>query len=69
MLSALLGLLASTGLRIGEAVRLKMDDVRLEAQPVHLRILQTKFQKSRLVVGAHQATHDRAGPPCPPNEP
>ncbi len=49
MLPALLGLLASTGLRIGEAVRLTLDDVRLEAQPAHLRVLQTKFQKSRLV--------------------
>jgi integrase len=49
MLPALLGLLASTGLRIGEAVRLRVDDVRLEAGPAHLRILQTKFQKSRLV--------------------
>ena len=49
MLPALLGLLASTGLRIGEAVRLTMDDVRLEARPAHLRVLQTKFHKSRLV--------------------
>lgn len=49
MLPALLGLLASTGLRIGEAVRLRVDDVRLDASLAHLRILQTKFQKSRLV--------------------
>lgn len=49
MLPALLGLLASTGLRTGEGVRLGMNDVQLEAQPSHLRILQTKFQKSRLV--------------------
>ena len=49
MLPALLGLLASTGLRIGEAVRLRVDDVRLDADPAHLRVLQTKFQKSRLV--------------------
>jgi len=49
MLPALLGLLASTGLRIGEAVRLTVDDVQLAAQPAHLRVLQTKFQKSRLV--------------------
>lgn len=48
-LPALLGLLASTGLRIGEAVRLRVDDVRLEADPPYLRVLQTKFQKSRLV--------------------
>ena len=49
MLPALLGLLASTGLRIGEAVRLKIEDIQLEAGPAHLRILQTKFHKSRLV--------------------
>ena len=49
MLPVLLGLLASTGLRIGEAVRLRVDDVQLGADPAHLRILQTKFQKSRLV--------------------
>jgi len=49
MLSTLLGLLASTGLRIGEAVRLKMADVRLDDRPANLQILQTKFQKSRIV--------------------
>jgi integrase len=49
MLATLLGLLASTGLRIGEAIRLTMDDVRLEAQPAHLRVLESKFRKSRLV--------------------
>jgi integrase/recombinase XerD len=49
MLSTLLGLLASTGLRIGEAVRLKMDDVRLDDTQANLQILQTKFQKSRIV--------------------
>jgi integrase/recombinase XerD len=49
MLATLLGLLASTGLRIGEAIRLTMDDVRLEAQPPHLRVLESKFRKSRLV--------------------
>lgn len=49
MLPTLLGLLASTGLRIGEAMRLTVDDVRLRARPAHLRVLQTKFHKSRLV--------------------
>jgi len=49
MLTTLLGLLASTGLRIGEAIRLTMDDVQLEARPAHLRVLQSKFRKSRLV--------------------
>jgi integrase/recombinase XerD len=45
----LIGLLASTGLRIGEALRLKITDLCLEYDPLHLRILQTKFHKSRLV--------------------
>jgi integrase len=40
MLATLLGLLASTGLRIGEAIRLTMDDVRLDARPPHLRVLE-----------------------------
>lgn len=49
MLATLLGLLASTGLRIGEAIRLTMDDVQLDARPALLRILESKFRKSRLV--------------------
>jgi integrase/recombinase XerD len=49
MLATLLGLMASTGLRIGEAVRLSMDDVRLQDRPAHLRVLESKFRKSRLV--------------------
>jgi integrase/recombinase XerD len=46
---ALLGLLASTGLRVGEALRLHSDDVCLDATPPHLVVRQTKFGKSRLV--------------------
>lgn len=49
MLATLLGLLASTGLRIGEAIRLTMNDVRLDAKPSHLRVLESKFRKSHLV--------------------
>lgn len=45
----LLGVLASTGLRVGEALRLHVDDVRLDATPPHLVVRQTKFGKSRLV--------------------
>lgn len=48
--STLIGLLASTGIRIGEALRLTMDDVRLDATPAHLYIHETKFGKSRNVV-------------------
>jgi integrase/recombinase XerD len=49
VLSTLLGLLASTGLRVGEAARLSVNDVRLGDAHPNLQILQTKFQKSRLV--------------------
>ena len=45
----LIGLLASSGLRVGEALRLKIEDVRLDAAPPHLRIVESKFRKSRLV--------------------
>jgi len=48
--TTLIGLLASTGLRAGEAIRLKVGDVHLQAEPPHLRIVRTKFRKSRLVV-------------------
>jgi integrase len=49
-LSTLLGLLASTGLRIGEAIRLKANETHLDADPPRLSILETKFGKSRIVV-------------------
>jgi integrase len=46
----LIGLLASTGLRIGEALRLTLRDVHLDlADPPHLEIRNTKFGKSRFV--------------------
>ena len=48
-LSCLLGLLASTGLRVGEALRLQIDQVKLELDPPQLHILDTKFHKSRIV--------------------
>lgn len=57
-LSTLLGLLASTGLRIGEALRLKIDEAHLDADPPHLAINETKFGKSRLVV-LHPSVADR----------
>ncbi|MFY9529168.1 MAG: tyrosine-type recombinase/integrase [Candidatus Acidiferrales bacterium] len=49
-LSTLIGLLASTGLRIGEAIRLKANETYLDTDPPHLFILETKFGKSRIVV-------------------
>jgi len=47
---ALIGLLASTGLRIGEALALNVDDVKLRANPPHLVISDSKFGNSRNVV-------------------
>jgi integrase/recombinase XerD len=44
-----LGVLASTGLRVGEAIRLMVQDVHLDATPPVLHIRETKFHKSRLV--------------------
>jgi integrase/recombinase XerD len=48
-LSTLIGVLASTGLRVGEAIRLTMPDVRLDGTPPCLHIRETKYHKSRLV--------------------
>jgi integrase len=45
----ILGLLASTGMRVGEAIRLKTDDVQLDADPPRLEVRESKFHKSRLV--------------------
>lgn len=47
--STLIGLLASCGLRVGEAIRLRVDDVQLRVQPPLLHVLDSKFGKSRLV--------------------
>jgi integrase/recombinase XerD len=44
-----IGLLASTGLRIGEALRLTLDQAHLDHDPPYLEIRDTKFHKSRLV--------------------
>jgi integrase len=44
-----LGLLASTGLRVGEALRLQIAQVKLDRAPPQLHILETKFRKSRIV--------------------
>ena len=57
-LSTLIGLLASTGLRVGEAIRLTMADVKLGSVPPFLHIRQTKFHKSRLVP-LHASTADQ----------
>jgi len=57
-LLTLLGLLASTGLRVGEAIRLQVDDVKLDLHPPQLHILETKFHKSR-IVPLHPSTAER----------
>lgn len=44
-----IGLLASCGLRAGEVIRLRLDDVQLDCEPPQLQILDSKFHKSRLV--------------------
>jgi integrase/recombinase XerD len=48
-LSTLIGLLASTGLRVGEAIRLQVSEVKLDLHPPQVHILETKFHKSRIV--------------------
>ena len=48
-MQTLLGLLASTGMRIGEAMRLTASDVRLDQTPPHILVREAKFHKSRLV--------------------
>jgi integrase len=53
----LIGLVASSGLRAGEAMRLRLADVDLKAAPPRLHVLQTKFRKSRLVP-IHPSTAD-----------
>lgn len=47
--ATIIGLLAASGLRAGEITRLRLEDVRLEVETPHLRVLDTKFHKSRLV--------------------
>lgn len=62
--STLIGVLASTGLRVGEAIRLTMADVQLDGTPPLLHIRETKGHKSRLVplhpTTAAQLRHYRA---------
>jgi len=47
--STLIGLLVSTGVRIGEALQLQVGAVRLEDSPPSLHIVEGKFRKSRFV--------------------
>jgi len=54
----ILGLMASTGIRVGEAIHLKTEDVRLDSDPPRLEIRESKFRKSRLVP-LHPTTADK----------
>lgn len=45
----IIGLLASTGLRASEAIKLRVGDVQLDPDPPLLHIFETKFLKSRWV--------------------
>lgn len=60
-LSTLIGLLASTGLRVSEAIRLQVSEVKLDLDPPQLHILETKFHKSR-IVPLHSSTADQLHP-------
>ncbi|MEX3968903.1 tyrosine-type recombinase/integrase [Paraburkholderia sp. EG286B] len=55
---SMIGLLASTGIRAGEAIRLTVNDVQLDADPPRILILETKFRKSR-VVPLHPTTAEK----------
>jgi integrase len=44
-----IGLMCSTGMRVGEVVRLKVGDVDLETSLPNIRIRESKFRKSRIV--------------------
>lgn len=56
--ATLLGLMASTGIRVGEAIRLKNCDVELEPNIPLLQIRESKFGKSR-IVPLHPTTAER----------
>jgi integrase/recombinase XerD len=56
-LATLIDLLFSTGLRIGEAVRLTESDLQLGGEPPYLVVRESKFGKSRFVP-VHATTAD-----------
>jgi site-specific recombinase XerD len=47
--ATLVDLLASTGLLVGEEIRLRVDDVVLDSDPSHVVVRETKFHKTRIV--------------------
>jgi integrase/recombinase XerD len=56
-LATIFGLVASCGLRAGEALRLRLEHVVFDAELPYLRIERTKFRKTRLVA-VHPTTAD-----------
>ena len=66
--ATLIGLLAATGMRSGEAIRLSRDDIDWKAGS--LRVLNSKFNQSRLLVlhrsttAALEAASPRSGTVC-----
>jgi integrase len=54
----ILGLMASTGIRVGEAIHLNATDVKLDSDPPRLEIRESKFRKSRLVA-LHPTTAEK----------
>ena len=47
--ATLIGLLAGSGLRMGEAIRMKDTDVSLDENPAVITVKESKFKKSRIV--------------------
>ena len=58
LISALIGLLYSTGLRIGEALKVTLADVDIEGELLTIR--ETKFKKSRYVPLSPSTAHQLA---------
>jgi integrase/recombinase XerD len=56
--ATILGLMASTGIRVGEAIYLHTEDVHLDSDSPRLEIRESKFRKSRLVP-LHPTTAER----------
>jgi hypothetical protein len=54
--ATIIGLVASTGLRSKEPLKLKLADVQLDSDPPRLLIREAKFHKSRIVLGTIAAS-------------
>jgi len=47
--ATIIGLMASTGLRVSEAIKLTVNDIHLNTNPPKIFVMETKFYKSRIV--------------------